>query len=128
MAYHVAEEHLLSVNSYQEPKVLYDNNAAYTLIIRLLLLEPGKDKDRPEMGVGLVSKYRYITTDKIDTLRTDLTNQIRTYLPDFSMVDVNIEAYGTTLALFVRTDDITYGIKFDSENGTVAPLTIDDIK
>lgn len=128
MAKHVAEEHLLSVNSYQEPKVLYDNNAVYALIIRLILLEPGKDKDRPNMGVGIVSNYRYITSDKIDLLKNDIKEQIRTYLPDFSMVDVNIEVYGTTLALYVKTDEVTYGIKFDSENGIVAPLTMDDIK
>ena len=128
MAYHVAEEHLLSVNSYEEPKVLYDNDAVFVLIIRLLLLEPGKDKDRPEMGVGLVSKYRYCTQDKLETLRSDIKNQIRTYLPDFTMTDVNLELYGTTLALYVQTDNVTYGIKFDSDSGTVAPLTIDDIK
>lgn len=128
MAKHVAEEHLLSVNSYQEPKVLYDHNAAYTLIIRLLLLDPGKDPNRPEMGVGLVSQYRYSFSDNLEELQTRIKDQIRTYLPDLISVDVNIEVYGTRLAIFVKTDNITYGIKFDSDTGDLAPLTIDDIK
>jgi len=44
------------------------------------------------------------------------------------MAEVNIEAFDTTLALYVKTENVTYGIKFDSNNGTVSPLTIDDIK
>ena len=128
MAKHVAEEHLLSVNSYQEPKVLYDHNAIYTLMIRLLLLDPGKDPNRPEMGVGLISKYRYSFTDKLEELNSRIKDQVRTYLPNFLTANVNLEVYGTTLGIFVNTNNVTYGIKFDSDTGEVSPLTIEDIK
>ncbi len=128
MATHVAEEHLLSVNSYEEPKVLYDHNAIYTLIIRLLLLDPGKDPDRPDKGVGLLSLYRYSFESDIDALRLRVKDQIKTYLPDLISVDVNLEVFGSTLGIYVKTENVTYGIKFDPDSGEVAPLTLDDIK
>lgn len=122
------EEHLLSVNSYEEPTVLYDNDAAYTLIVRLILLEPGKDPNRPKMGVGLISRYRYTTSDNINQLKQDIKDQIITYLPDLITSDVDIKAYGTTLAFYIKTDKVTYGLKFDSDTNTLSPLTLDDIK
>lgn len=123
-----AEEHLISVNEYQEPKVLKDHDAVYTLIVRLILLDPGKDKDRPDKGVGLISNYRYSFTEKLEELRTRIRDQIMTYLPDFISVDVSLKAFGTSLAIYVETDNITYGMKFNSDTGELLPLTLDDIK
>lgn len=123
-----AEEHLLSVNEYQEPKVLKNHEAAYTLIVRLILLDPGKDRDRPDMGVGLVSKYRYSFTDNLEELRMRIRDQIVTYLPDFLSVEVNLKASGNSLAIQIKTDNITYGMKFNSDSGDLLPLTLDDIK
>lgn len=129
MIYIAIEEHLLSVNSYEEPTVLHNGDAAYTLIIRLLLLEPGKDPNRPKMGVGLISRYRYTTTDNINQLKADIKDQIMTYLPDLIATEVDIKAYGLSLALYIRTEDNkTYGLKFDSVANTLSPMTLDDIK
>ena len=41
---------------FKEPRETTGRKAIGALIVRLLLLEPGTDPNRPEMGVELVSK------------------------------------------------------------------------
>lgn len=128
MADHMIEEHLFGKNAYEEPKIVYDNEAIYTLIIRLLLLEPGKDPNRPDMGVGLISKYRYTFEENLSELRTRISNQIRTYLPDFFMADVDFELKSYGLLIYIKVDNVTYGVKLDSNKGDLSPITLDDVR
>jgi hypothetical protein len=80
-------EYLLSVDSYNNPFVIKDNEAIALNLVRLLLLEPGSDPFRPDMGVGLKS-YRYALT--LDELNDRITEQIQTYLPQYQSAEVNI--------------------------------------
>ena len=56
----IFKEYHFDVNDFKEPRETTGRKAIGVLIVRLLLLEPGTDPNRPEMGVGLVSKYRYM--------------------------------------------------------------------
>ena len=53
------KEHVLSLNDFNMPKVFNESDSAYVLIIRLLLLKPGKFQSHPEMGVGIRRRYRF---------------------------------------------------------------------
>ena len=57
------KEHVLSLNNFNMPKVYNGSDAEYILIVRLLLLEPGKIQTHPYMGVGIISRYRYNNED-----------------------------------------------------------------
>lgn len=53
-------------------------------------MNPGTIQSNPEMGVGLVSRYRYGYPSDIAQLAVDINNQIATYLPTFSFINVAV--------------------------------------
>lgn len=123
------KEYVLSINEFIQPKILSGDQAAYTDIIRLFLLEPGTNQTHPEMGIGIRSRYRFSDTSEISILREEVKLQMQTYLPNLLTMDVQIETYGTTLAIFITsTDDTIYGVGYNTESGTIGGLTLDDIR
>ena len=123
------KEYTLSVNEFMQPKVLKGDQAAYTDIIRLFLLDPGTNQTHPEMGIGIRSRYRFSDTSQISALREEAKLQMQTYLPNLLTMDVQIETYGSTLAIFITSENETiYGIGYNTENGTIGGLTLDDIR
>ena len=123
------KEFVLSINEFIQPKVLTGNQAAYTDIIRLFLLEPGTNQTHPEMGIGIRSRYRFSDADDISTLQREAQDQMKTYLPNLLIMDVRIETYGTTIAIFISSkDDGIYAVGYNTETGTMGGLTLDDIR
>lgn len=123
------KEYVLSINEFMQPKVLSGDQAAYTDIIRLMLLDPGTNQTHPNMGIGLRSRYRFSDASEISKLREELKLQMQTYLPYLLTMDVQIETYGTTLAIFITSDDDTiYGIGYNTDTGNIGGLTLDDIR
>lgn len=99
------KEYVLSLNNFKEPKVLEGKEAIATLLVRLILLQPGTIQDRPGMGVGLVKNYRYSFEEKISDLRKEIKTQIATYLPTYQGADVDV--------VLNSDKSITIGIKID---------------
>ena len=87
----VPTEPLLTIDEFNNPKVLEGKDAISQLLIHLILLEPGTYASRPTMGVGLVSRYRYTAEENLDQLKQDIEDQISLYLPEFSGVLVDLE-------------------------------------
>lgn len=83
-------EPCLSIDEFNKPLVLEGKDAISTLLIHLILLEPGTYSTKPGMGVGLVSRYRYNDEQSLQKLRSDIKDQIDAYLPEFNAVDVNV--------------------------------------
>ena len=99
------KEYVLSINEFIQPKVLSGDQAAYTNIIRLFLLDPGTNQTHPEMGIGIRSRYRFSDTSEISKLREEVKTQMQTYLPNLLTMDVQIETYGSTLAIFITSEN-----------------------
>ena len=121
-------EHLLDVNVFHKPKVLTDKNAVSILLVRLIMLEPGTDQIRPEMGVGLVSKFRYIDEDNLYELSSEIQRQINIFLPEFQTVDVNLnyDAVQKVIYIAINVDDLffEYTATVDENNKiTISDLT-----
>lgn len=122
-------EYLLSINEFMQPKILKGEQAAYTDIIRLFLLDPGTNQTHPDMGIGIRSRYRWSDTSEISNLEQDAKNQMRTYLPHLLAMDIRIETYGTTLAIFITSENNkVYALGYNTETGTLGGLTLDDIR
>jgi hypothetical protein len=83
-------EYTLSVNKFNTPERLINQEAIMTVICRLLLLTPGTMPDHPDMGVGLVSRWRYGDTKDLDKLRQEINNQILKYLPRFQGAQIEL--------------------------------------
>ena len=74
------------------------------------------------MGVGLVSKYRFLTEDLALGLIDDIDNQISKYLPELQCTNVEI-AYSLekTAIIKITIDDIIYTLDTAALN---APITL----
>lgn len=115
------EEHLMSIDSYNQPKVAKDKDAIFLLLIRLLLLKPGTLRNAPEAGIDLVANYRYSQIDNLQTLKVNIEKQITTYLPDLLGVeiDLSLDNYTKELILKVSVNNVLYVFKTDTANNTV---------
>lgn len=120
-------EHLLTTSEYLEPKSIKGADAYGTLLFRLLILQPGSNPLHPGMGVGLGPKYRFISEDDLEMLRTRIQKQIETYMPgEFLACDVilNLKENTKYLNIIIIAD----GIKFiyDTENSST-PIELNDL-
>lgn len=122
-------EYVLSTNEFMQPKVFKKDQAAYTDIIRLFLLDPGTNQTHPEMGIGIRSRYRFSDTSEIFKLEQEVKDQMQTYLPNLLTMDIQIETYGTTLAIFITSEnDDIYALGYNTETGDMGGLSIDDMR
>lgn len=88
----MATEYLMSIDKKKTPKRVTGEEADKLMIVRLILMEPGLYETHPEMGVGLVSKYRYKDLDSIKAnLPNAIKEQMRDYLPHIIDPQINID-------------------------------------
>lgn len=114
-------EYSLSVDNFNEPKRYEKAKGIMLLLTRLILLEPGLFQSHPDMGVGLVSRYRYAVDDGTlaDNLKARIKTQIDTYLPFLSGVDVYVKIKNKCFAVNINIDSTIYGILYDTESNTI---------
>jgi hypothetical protein len=113
------DEPLMSVNKYYKPTVLENEDAAIMLILRLILMEPGTIQTHPNMGVGIVSKFRHSTEIDIGELQRRITKQIKTYLPMFTSVQIRVELDNDLKAVKIYiTSDQLYALLPPIETST----------
>lgn len=116
-----ANEYLLSINDINQPMSVTNNDKVVLFIVRLLLLEPGTYQSNPNMGVGLVSRYRYTQDQDIESLTTVVRDQIQTYLPGYNMVDVRITPVfpQEILKIQVVLNNIAYNLIYDIKHENI---------
>lgn len=120
-------EHLLTTNEYLEPKTLKGVDAYGTLLFRLLILQPGENPLHPRMGVGLGPKYRFISEDDLEMLRSRIQKQIETYLPgEFLTLDVNLNLKENSkyLQIIIIADETKF--VYDTESSST-PIELSDL-
>lgn len=114
------EAHVLSLNDFNMPKVFNASDSAYVHIIQLILLEPGKYQSHPTMGVGIRSKYRHNNEDNfLIDLKSNITNQIETFLPELTDVTVSLTHNNHILGIIIDTTTGTYVVAYDSITDTM---------
>ena len=112
------KEYVLKTDNKYQPVILTDKEAKYTLIIRLLLMEPGTIQTHPEMGVGLVSRYRYSDASNLMNLQKDIDNQMTKYLPlSLQTSTVTLSRSDNQLVLNITVDGESTQLSVNS-NGT----------
>ena len=113
-------EFSFSYDEFKNPKKYKDSEAIATMLTRLLLLEPGTIQSHPDMGVGLVSKYKYSMEGTESELKRDFERQIEKYLPQFRGVKVGVKIKNGTFMISTEIDKTLYGIYYN--------VSTDDIK
>lgn len=118
------KEPILSTNNFKQPTVLTGQDAISTLLVRIILLEPGTFPEHPGMGVGLRSKYRYQLIKNLDNLRKRISEQINTYLPTYRGANITVEAtQGQELVISIEIDGTLYKYETTSEKDIITGLT-----
>lgn len=112
------KEFAFSVNDFEEPKDYKNAEAVATLLVRLLLLEPGTIQSHPDMGVGLFSKYAH-TTDKATELRSDFQRQINKYLPQFGGIRIAVQQVKKAYIIGAEIQDTVYSVYYDSDTSNI---------
>ena len=120
----IYREYFIGIDEFNHPKVYTDQHATFVLLIRLILLEPGTYPNHPDMGVGLVSRYRFVMKEKLGELQTRIQNQINTYLPEFSAVNVEVsyEKQHKYTQISITIDEITYKMTYNPETNILSSV------
>ena len=120
----ILKEYVIGTNDFNQPEEYLGKKAVGLLVERLLLLEPGTDPMRPEMGVGLVSKYRYMFPDKLNELKNNVADQLERYLFPYQTVNIKFSAKNKELTIDITVDDYTYKyVTAEQENNKTVTLT-----
>ena len=109
------QDGLLTLDNFNNPKILSGLDAVNLKIMRLILFEPGTDPDQPNKGVGLRSKFRFISGDRLHDLTDCIKDQISTYLAEFMGVSVEVEIYKKLLHIAIVADQVLYEFSYDGE-------------
>ncbi len=112
-------ESAFSVDDFKNPKIYKNAEAIATLLTRLLLLEPGTIQSHPEMGVGLMSRYRYGVEGSASDLQANYQRQIETYLPDFSGARVSVKQVRKEYQISVKLEHEIFHIFYDAEKQSI---------
>ena len=119
------KEYLLKVTPFSEPKVATGREAIATMLSRIILLEPGTNPLHPTMGVGLVSKYRFLDSeDKKMRLKNDISKQVETFLPEYQLLEVDLEySSDKTVDIKIMIDDAI----FIYDSSEIIPISLSNI-
>ena len=112
----------LSTNSFDEPTMVEGINAAQVMLIRLLLLEKNTIQSHPDMGIGIMARWRFRDTLDLGQLAVEIQDQIEMYIPQIAGSTVDLVPQGRDLYIKVLHDNIIYGFKLDADTGSFGPL------
>lgn len=127
-------EPLLSVDKYYRPLVAKGDNYATLLLVRLILCEPGTFQTHPDLGVGLVSKFRYASDVDMEVLQNRIQEQIQKYLPMFTLVKVkcvlgdDISGDQKVIKIYITSNELNACIPINTETGEVVDAKLSDFK
>lgn len=120
------KEPMMSFDKFLNPLTTATREETATLLlIRLILLEPGTFQTHPDMGVGLISRYRFITEDQVPKLAVDIKNQVNKYLPQYSMVDIRCSLdtsnpkNGNVIKIYITSEELNIYVPVNMSTGQV---------
>lgn len=125
MKYQDLKEYSLSINSFNNPDELKRADAACLLIMRLILLTPGTIQTHPEMGVGLITKYRFMYDTELQNLKKVITDQINLYLPELNLTSVELTLNPKDLKeliIQIKIENTLYVLQTEGETLKLANL------
>lgn len=89
------------------------------LLTRLILLEPGTIQSHPDMGVGLISKFRYSVEGGTEKLQNTIQQQIAKYIPELQGTRITVNESNSQYLIAAEFEGVLYGIALDKTTNTV---------
>lgn len=124
-------DYLISINELNRPTVVDMTiikpgvmNSAVTMIARLILMRKGTIPDLPDLGIDIVGRYRFAFVEELYTLQREIENQMTVYLPEFAVVNVEVQYGENTKIVIIQItiDDTTYQLSYDVVTETLTDL------
>lgn len=112
-------EFTMNLDSFMNPSVYKGTSANEILIARLIMLEPGTIETHPEMGIGIVSRYRNMPESELPTLERDIESQISRYLPDIYATEVKCQTKKNKLIIGVKANDDVFAYSYDGSGSSI---------
>lgn len=115
-------EFCMSVDDFENPLILKDEEAIATLLTRIILLEPGTNQSHPDMGVGIISRFRYSNTEEASKLQAEIKRQVDTYFPTmYSGIQINVKP-DKDIGFFITAeiDSTIYGLQYDINTSEIS--------
>jgi hypothetical protein len=101
-------------------------NSAVLMIARLLYLKKGTYADQPDLGIDIIGRYRFSFEEELISLRNELKDQITTYIPEFTPVEVMCSFQWVdnkqTVLIEVTVNETAYQLVYNPENYTLDAL------
>lgn len=111
------KEYALSLDSFLNPTVYKGKDALEILLIRLILLEPGTFETHPNMGIGLVSRYRYAPQSALTQLDREIEEQAKAYIPNIMGISAQTSIGSSgNLRIVIKANDEIFALTYDPNN------------
>lgn len=120
------KELVLGLNSFNAPAELTGKNAWINLILHLMFIKKGTYPSNPIIGIGIQTYDYQFIKDVIVKLQDDITNQVKTFLPEIPLDSVVVdttEVSGKVILLII----ITFTIDGTTDVAVVASQTSNNI-
>lgn len=124
-------DHLIGIDDIGRPKEIDMTiiksgvmNSAVLMIIRLLLTRKGTYADIPDLGIDLRGRYRFAFEEELTTLENEISQQMITYLPEFSPVEVHAllrtgDTDGPKVVIEITIDATVYQVIYNVTTNTI---------
>ena len=113
-------EYAMSLDSFLNPTTYKGRSAVEILLCRLILLEPGTFETHPNMGVGIVSRFRNIKENELSELDTEIESQITTYLPFVYGVKVQTKFIGNKqMRIAIKVNEEIFALTYNQSNSNL---------
>ena len=71
------------------------------------------------MGIGIISRYLFADSSRIDQLKLDIQNQVATFLPELMAVTVQVYNIEKELRIQITVDGVLYSFDTNSLGKTL---------
>lgn len=114
-------DHALAIDSFKNTVTYKGFSAIEMQICRLIMIEPGTYETHPELGVGLVSRFRDAPSSELETLDRRIKEQMTTYMPDVYGVEVKTSLVPKTgeLRIAVKANGQVFAFTFNKNQSTL---------
>lgn len=124
-------DHLIGIDDIGRPKEIDMTiiksgvmNSAILMIIRLLLTRKGTYADIPDLGIDLRGRYRFAFEEELTTLENEISQQMTTYLPEFSPIEVHAllrtgDTDGPKVVIEITIDATVYQLIYNVTTNTI---------
>lgn len=98
----------------------YKNAMAVIMqLVKLITLEKGKNQLYPDMGVGLISRFRYMYEEDLPELENEIARQRDIYLPMYSDVSIKLSMEKSVLIISIGLLDLLVTLDINQESNQI---------